>query len=320
MSFILVSWRMRQRRTAVRLLGIREGRGEIVLGWLALSLVLGSGFLHSMWNLYTKKSQDKNLYLWLCQIVSLVVFFPWAWASMVGQPPIDSAAYPYLLASALLHGLYIVLLAATYSIGDLSQVYPIMRGTSPLLVPLIAVLALGERLTAAGWAGVLLIVGGICLLSDFRFRRGPGGPRQSLRPVLLAFAVGLCIACYITVDKMALAYMNPLVLNQTTIISNFLALSLLVRKKQGIAAEWKLNWRLNWKPIVIGGIIAPGGYMLFLFALTLAPVSQLAPMREIGTVFGTLMGVLLLKEQQGQKRFVASIIITIGIIVLGISG
>lgn len=235
---------------------------------------------------------------------------------MVGQPPIDSAAYPYLIASTLLHGLYIVLLAATYSVGDLSQVYPIMRGTSPLLVPLIAVLALGERLTAAGWAGVLLIVGGICLLSDFRFRRQQGVAQQSLRPVLLAFAVGLCIASYITVDKMALEYMTPLVLNQATIIGNFLALTLLVRKSPGIATEWKLNW----KHIVIGGIIAPGGYMLFLYALTLAPVSQLAPMREIGTVFGTLMGVLLLKEQQGRKRFAASIVITIGIIVLGISG
>jgi uncharacterized membrane protein len=78
--------------------------------------------------------------------------------------------------------------------------------------------------------------------------------------------------------------------------------------------------RENWKIMILGGIIAPAGYLLFLFALSLAPVAQLAPMREIGTVFGTIMGILILREKQGVRRLLTSILITAGIIVIGVWG
>ena len=76
------------------------------------------------------------------------------------------------------------------------------------------------------------------------------------------------------------------------------------------------EWRINWRMIILGGTLAPGGYILFLQALELMPVSQLAPMREIGTVFGTIWGIFLLKEPQGKSRILASIVITAGIIIL----
>ena len=72
--------------------------------------------------------------------------------------------------------------------------------------------------------------------------------------------------------------------------------------------------------MLLGGVIAPGGYLLFLYALSLAPVTQLAPMREIGTVFGTTMGIFILREKQGTRRIVTSILITVGVIILGIWG
>lgn len=279
---------------------------------IAVLLVLGSGFIHAVWNLYTKRSLNKHVFLWCCQLIAIAVFLPWTIAEL-DQVHYSSAALIVVSASMLLHGLYVVLLAAAYSAGDLSQVYPIMRGTSPLLVPLAGVLLLDERLSPFGWAGVGLIVVGIVLVSGIRLERKQG---SSLKAPLLALAVGLCIAGYIVIDKIALDYVPAVVLNEASNIGNALALSWAACKSGAIRTEI----RINWKVIALGGVLAPAGYLLFLFALTLAPVAQLAPMREIGTVFGTVMGIFLLREAQGKRRLVCSMLITAGVVMLGLWG
>lgn len=279
---------------------------------IAILLVFGSGFLHSVWNLYTKKSHNKNVFLWFCQLVAIIVFLPWAileWNSS----QLSGIGLLVVIASMFLHGLYIILLATTYSVGDLSQVYPIMRGTSPLLVPLLGVTLLNEKLTVMGWSGVLSIVLGIALLSNIKFKRNE---LSSLKAPLLALAVGICIASYIVVDKIALNYVSAVILNEATNFGNLLALSWATFNSRGILNELKANWKI----MLLGGIIAPGGYLLFLFALSLAPVAQLAPMREIGTVFGTVMGIFILREKQGTRRILTSFLIIIGVIILGIWG
>lgn len=279
---------------------------------LAVLLVLGSGFIHAVWNLYTKRSMNKNVFLWCCQLIAIAVFLPWTILEL------DSVEFTFtaavlVAASMILHGLYVVLLAVAYSVGDLSQVYPIMRGTSPLLVPLAGVLLLGEKLSSYGWGGVVLIVTGIVLSSGIKFERGQG---TSLKAPLLALSVGLCIAGYIVIDKLALEVVPAVVLNEASNIGNVLALSWAALRSGAIGKEIRLNWKI----ILLGGILAPGGYLLFLFALSLAPVAQLAPMREIGTVFGTVLGIFLLREAQGGRRLMASLMITAGIIVLGLWG
>lgn len=280
---------------------------------IAVLLVLGSGFIHAVWNLYTKRSLNKHVFLWCCQLIAIAVFLPWTIVELE-RASLSQTALIVVAASMLLHGLYVVLLAAAYSAGDLSQVYPIMRGTSPLLVPLAGVLLLDERLSPFGWAGVGLIVAGIVLISGIRLERRSG---NSLKAPLLALAVGLCIAGYIVIDKIALDYDVPaVVLNEASNIGNALALSWAACKSGAIRTEI----RINWKVIALGGVLAPAGYLLFLFALSLAPVAQLAPMREIGTVFGTVMGIFLLREAQGRRRLVCSMLITAGVIMLGLWG
>jgi drug/metabolite transporter (DMT)-like permease len=277
----------------------------------AVLLVLGSGFLHSVWNLYTKKSINKNVFLWFCQLIAVIIFLPWSLMEW-DNTHITGTGWWVILASMLLHGLYVMLLAATYSAGDLSQVYPIMRGTSPLLVPLLGVTLLNEQLSGLGWTGVISIVIGIVLLSNLKFKRSESA---SFKAPLLALAVGICIAGYIVVDKIALNYVSAVVLNEATNIGNLLVLSWAAFSSGGMRKELSVNWKF----MLLGGLIAPAGYLLFLFALSLAPVAQLAPMREIGTVFGTLMGIFILREQQGTRRLLTSILITLGVIMLGIS-
>jgi drug/metabolite transporter (DMT)-like permease len=276
---------------------------------VAVLLVLGSGFLHSVWNLYTKKSLNKSVFLWYCQLVAIVAFLPWTMMEFDGSQ-LRGIGWLVVLASMFLHGLYIILLAAAYSAGDLSQVYPIMRGASPLLVPILGVTLLHEQLSAWGWLGVLAIVFGIVMASELKFK---GNALSSSKAPLLALAVGGCIASYIVVDKIALSHVPAVVLNEATNIGNLLALSWAAFRSGAMRNEAKTNWKV----MLLGGLIAPGGYLLFLFALSLAPVAQLAPMREIGTVFGTLMGIYILREKLGARRIAASCFITAGVIVLG---
>lgn len=280
--------------------------------WTALALVFTSGFVHAVWNLFAKRSQDTYVFLWWTQVLAALLFLPWAIASLPGVN-YSPLALGLLLASVFLHIAYVLLLAAVYAVGDLSQVYPIMRGTSPLLVPVIGVWLLDERLTAIGWVGVLLIVIGILLLSELRFGRGRQGANR--KAPLLAFAVGLCIASYIVVDKLALEHMPAVVLNEASNIGNMLALSWAVRN--GAARR---EWAVNRKTILLGAVLAPSGYLLFLSALALAPVAQLAPMREIGTVFGAVLGVYILKEAHGRRRMLCSLAITAGVVLLGVWG
>jgi len=242
--------------------------------------------------------------------LAIIVFLPWVVVDLQ-RTDIPAIGYAWLAATMVLHGVYVLMLAKVYTLGDLSQVYPIMRGTSPLVVPMLGVLLLNESLTAFGWLGVLCILAGILSISEIKRDRS-----ASLKAPLFAVAVGLCTSSYIVLDKVTLAYVTPAVLNIATNVGNLLALTYAAVSSGAIRREWTLNW----KTIVLGGVLAPGSYLLFLFALELAPVAQLAPMREIGTVFGTLLGIFLLREQQGKKRVASSILVTAGVVLLGMYG
>jgi drug/metabolite transporter (DMT)-like permease len=212
----------------------------------------------------------------------------------------------------LCHGAYTILLAQTYQRADLSIAYPIMRGSSLLLVPLAGVFLQGEHLSLWGWIGIFCIIIGICAIGGRQFLHSSG------KAILLALSVGLAIACYTLLGKINLAEGTPpIVLNLASNFGNAIALALWGVRINSIRGEWALNR----KTIVVAGLLAPSGYLLFLSALLLHPaVAQLAPMREIGTVFGAVLGVYWLKEKQGMLRVAMSVIITIGVLLLGLWG
>ncbi|MBM7566814.1 DMT family transporter [Paenibacillus sacheonensis] len=271
----------------------------------SIALVLLSGFFHASWNLMTKSSADKNAFLWYCQLIPLVGFMPWAILNWQDASfTIESSLL--LCASAVIHGCYCLLLAKSYTVGDLSQAYPIMRGTSPLLVPLLSVAWFHESLSFFGWVGLLLILAGIATINGLRLSASPAVTGYAL-------AVGLCIAAYTLVDRQALAYVEPPLLNEMTNIGNFIALSFVAYRPAALRAEWRMNKR--W--IVAASVLAPSGYILFLYAQSGAPLAVLAPMREIGTVFGTVLAVAVLRERQGARRLLASVLITAGIFCIG---
>ncbi|WDL96717.1 DMT family transporter [Alicyclobacillus sp. ALC3] len=282
---------------------------------VAIFLVVSSGLLHAVWNLFAKQSLNKVVFLWSIQWAAVFLYLPWA-LTAVWNHNIPFRGCLFLVVTAALHGFYVILLSKTYSAGDLSQVYPLMRGVSPLLVPILGVSVLGEKLSALGWLGVACVVVGIWILGDWRFGRGARQTQMSARGTWLALAVGLSITAYTTFDKITLHYFPAVTLNDASNLGNLIVLSWLAIRSGAIKAEWRANWRT----ILLGGIISPGGYLLFLLALHMAPVAQMAPMREIGTVFGTILGVVVLREAQGTRRIAAAGLITSGVILLGTFG
>ncbi|BFH65353.1 DMT family transporter [Paenibacillus azoreducens] len=283
---------------------------------LPILLVLASGMAHAVWSMFTKRSVNKGVFLWSIMMIPSVLLLPVLVAEL-WRHPLSWGAYGLLLLSVILQGLYSWLLSKTYELGDLSQIYPIMRGTSTLLVPLIGVAFLHETLTAFGWLGILCMIAGFFLLSGM----GRGGSKkdarpQNLKPFLLALCVGLCTTCYVFVDKLNLENVSPLALLEVTNIGFVAGLTPLVLTSGALRQEW----RTNRSTIFLGAILNPGSYLLFLFAMQQAPMAHISPLREIGTVFATFLGVLILKEQQGLKRILSSIVVFSGILLIGMLG
>ncbi|MGN7360667.1 GRP family sugar transporter [Paenibacillus sp. SAF-054] len=284
---------------------------------LPILLVLASGMAHAVWSMFTKRSLNKGVFLWSIMMIPSVILLPVLIAEL-WKHPLTAGAYGLLLLSVALQALYSWLLSKTYELGDLSQIYPIMRGTSTLLVPIIGVLFLNETLSAFGWIGIVLMLGGFFLLSGIGTRRKQAQAAQphSLKPFALALCVGLCTTSYVFVDKLNLGQVSPVALLEVTNIGFVLGLTPLVLKSR----QLKQEWRKNRSTIFLGAVLNPGSYLLFLFAMQQAPMAHISPLREIGTVFATFLGVLILKEQQGLKRITTSIVVFCGILLIGMWG
>lgn len=283
---------------------------------LPIFLVLASGMAHAVWSMFTKRSLNKSVFLWSIMMIPTVILLPVLIVELVREP-LTMPAYALLVLSMALQALYSWLLSQTYELGDLSQIYPIMRGTSTLLVPLIGVFFLGETLSSFGWIGIACMLGGFLVLSGVGGKDAKQGSRtQGLKPVLMALCVGLCTTSYVFVDKLNLQHISPLSLLEVTNIGFVAGLTPALLASRQLRQEWKENR----STIMLGALLNPGSYLLFLFALEQAPMARLGPLREVGTVFAAFLGILLLKEQQGKKRILCSIIIFGGILLIGMWG
>ncbi|SEM57165.1 DMT family transporter [Paenibacillus sp. OV219] len=283
---------------------------------MSMLLVIASGLINAISGFFTKRSMDKAVFLGsmigLAGIVLLPHFVMEMWGANL--PPI---AYVLFILSMLIEGLNGYLLSKAYIFGDLSQVYPIMRGTGVIFTPIIGVLFLGESLAVWGWLGIAGITVGIFLLSGWQPGAATKADKQlAMRPVLFAVSVGVCITGYTVVDKMALDYISPLSLLEVGNFGFVLVFLPKLLNRELVRQEFALNGKF----IVLAAICAPSSYLLFLVAMQMAPVSHLAPVREIGTVFAAMLGVWLLKERQGPKRIVSAAMIVLGISLIGIGG
>ncbi len=276
-------------------------------------IIILSGFFHAVWNVIAKRSLNKIAFLLSVQLLSFVALLPYT-ILHINEIIWCKQSITWAVVSVIIHAVYFILLSKAYNVADVSKMYPIIRGCSSLIVPLVAVLAFGEKLTVMGWGGVIGICIGILLLNESSWSKE--GLKKMVNPhTLLALLIGICCASYVLVDKAATQYMPVLTLGWVFTTGNIVILLFYMNDKSAILNEWKVNF--HW--VVFGAILAPLSYLMFLAVVQHHQVAQLAPIREIGTVFGVALGIFLLKEPRGKHRLIASSLITMGIILLGLN-
>jgi uncharacterized membrane protein len=284
-------------------------------------LVLVSAGLHVAWNVRLKTAGDPLRAATVGLLAASIGIVPAGFAAwwLAGQPALPVEGIALALASGVLEAVYFVLLSAAYRRGDLSVVYPIARGTAPLLAVAIGVGLLGERLGLAGSIGVaLLLVGFLLLQRPWQAVRGHG-----LDPsVVFAFATGVSIATYTAVDRLGTRLIDPLTYAAILWVTGAVLLVLWIRFVAG--GGLFAGGREQLRSAAIGGWLTLAAYMLVLWALSVAPLSGVAPLRESASVFAAAWGSVRLGEAIDRvdtvRRVGASCLIVGGALLLALGG
>ena len=288
---------------------------------LSLVLVLLSAVAHASWNLMLKRAGDPEVFAWVMLVVGSILLAPVGLA-LLWYNSMDFPGLWFLLASVVLHVFYFILLARGYATGDLSIVYPVARGMGPMLVPVLAVILLGEIVETMAIVGIAAIVGGIYTISWWgNFHQVLRSPLLFLRSAGMRYAVltGLTIAVYSIVDKEGVGHIQPLLYIYFMFIGTVALLAPYILANKGMEMV-KAEWRANAVPITVSGLLAFAAYGLVLTAFSLSRVSYVAPAREVGIVIGVLMGIFLLKEPFGRGRLLGSGLIVGGLVLIAFSG
>jgi drug/metabolite transporter (DMT)-like permease len=276
-----------------------------------LAIVVAAAFIHAFWNILLKRAQAGLSFTWLVSILQTIVFAPWIlWVIWTEKPTLGPTEWFFIAGSAGIHIAYYYFLQRGYRSGDISLVYPIARGSGPMLSSLAAIIFLGERPGVLGILGIAAIGGGIFFLT--------GGIRQNGHPQIKAAVVagvltGVSIASYTVWDKYAVSAVriSPVLLDLLANPVLALLLTPMVwRERQNIGRYFIKN-----RAELVGVTLAnPISYILILSVMVVAPVSQIAPMREISTLIGAFIGGRLFAEEQLGRRLAAASIIVIGVL------
>jgi drug/metabolite transporter (DMT)-like permease len=279
----------------------------------AFALVLTAAVLHASWNVLAKRAQGGLGFIWLYFALAVAVYFPVAAVAYALQRPrFTTVDFIFIAGNGVLHLVYFILLQRGYRSGDLSLVYPLARGTGPLLSSVAAILAFGEHPSTLAVAGIGLIVIGIFLATGH-----PIALREPAGRVSIAYgiATGAAIAAYTLWDKHSVSALaiSPIIYDFGGNLVRTLAMVPLVASRgREIAAAWRCHRR---EALGIA-VLSPLAYLLVLWALITTPVSYVAPAREISILIGTVLGVRLFSEGYGATRIAAAALMLIGIAAL----
>lgn len=279
----------------------------------ALALIVAAAFLHAGWNLLAKQAGGGAVFLWMFAGCSSLIYAPFVLIWVLLYPPQMSAlAWGFVGLSACIHLGYFLSLQRGYRVGDLSLVYPLARGTGPLIAALVAIALLGERPSALALAGGALIILCVFVLSG-----GLGGLRRRPPKVAVGYGLltGLLIGGYSVVDKYAVSVLlvSPLLYDWLgNLIRTLLITPHALRRRDVIRTHWRDHRRA-----VLGiAIMSPLAYILVLTAMVFTPLSHIAPAREVSILIATILGVRVLSEPLGWSRLLAAFGMVLGLAAL----
>ena len=282
---------------------------------LAIALVLSAALIHASWNYLLKKSGGGVGFVWAFAALSSLIYAPVAVGIIVVQQfRFGTVALAYLVASAVLHTAYYLLLDRGYRHGDLSVVYPLARATGPFLTVFVAVAALGERPGVVALCGAALVVGGAFFLAASPARLREAG---ATRGIAFALLTGCMIASYTVVDKQAVsvALIPPVLQDWGANLGRVIVMApLAMRRREEVRAAWSRHRNA----VILVALLCPLSYILVLTAMVFTPVSYVAPAREISILFAALMGAHWLREGDIPRRVASAAAMALGVVALAI--
>ncbi len=276
-----------------------------------LAAVLGAALLHALWNSLVKSADDKFLSSALVALWCGVAAF----AAALILPSPSRAAAPFVVASALIHIVYFLLVGRLYRNADLSVAYPMMRGLAPLIAALIALASLGEAPGPVAVLGIVILVFGVMLMGASGLAHG----RIDSATLAVALANSVVIAVYSVIDGRGGRISGPSALfafayNAWADALTALAYAPIVLLLRGRSVP--LAFVRDWRRGLAGGLAAFVGYAVVIWAMTQAPIAAVAALRETSVVFAALIGVVLLGEPFQTQRAVAALVILAGVVTL----
>lgn len=280
---------------------------------LAFVLVLTSAFMHASWNLLAKRAGGGMAMVWLFSTVAAIIYLPVAAAIFfIQQPTLEGQHLLFIAGSVVLHIAYYFLLQRGYSTGDLSLVYPLARGTGPLLSILGAVILFSERPSSAVLVGAIFVTVGVLILT--------GNPlalrsKEAAPAVVYGLLCGLSIAAYTLWDKQAVSglLIPPVIF---TWAGNAAQAVLLAPNAYRYRDQVRHAWANHRREVFGIGILDSLSYILFLIALSVGTVSNLAPVRQTSILIGAFMGATLLSEEASRRRLIAAAVMLAGLAAL----
>ncbi|WP_313692464.1 DMT family transporter [Achromobacter mucicolens] len=290
------------------------------MSYSSLLLVVLAAMAHATWNLLAKRAAMVGApFVFAYGLCASVLYAPWViWVLMHDGMNWTWPVVGAILASSLLHLGYSLCLQRGYQVADLSVVYPIARGTGPLLSTTGAFLLLGEPATHTGIAGMLCVVAGVLLIAT-QGRLAIFKQPQAWIGVRWGVVIGLFISAYTVVDAYGVKVLliSPVLFDWFTCVTRTAMMTPHMLRRP--THSWE-SMRGHWHLALAVGFLSPLGYILVLYALRNgAPLSLVAPAREMSMMLGTLAGMFLLREKVGVGRLAGCVSILAGVILLGSS-
>ena len=289
----------------------------------ALALVLLAGLIHAGWNIVAKRTGGDARFAFFTSLWMMLVWAPLGlWLGWDAVPDWGARTWLLIAASGALHVVYFVTLLRGYRAADLTVVYPLARGTGPLLSFILAVVLLGEALTLLGVAGMLGVVLGVLLIAGGARLLWPAAltpaARQRMRQGwFYGVLTGVWIAAYTVVDGYGVKVLalSPILVDYMgNLVRVVLLLPVALRDRVATAALWRAQWR----GALLVALFSPIAYVLVLYAVQQAPLSHVAPAREVSMLFAALLGGRLLGEGERAVRISGALLIAAGVVALAL--
>lgn len=288
----------------------------------AFALIILAGLIHACWNIVAKKAGGDSRFAFFTSVLMMLFWAPLGWTLGRDVVPLWGAVeWGFVVASGLLHVGYFVILLRGYRKADLTVVYPLARGSGPLLSSLVAIMLLGERISALGALGIVGVVGGVFLIAG-----GPGLLRAAHdraararvhKGIAYGLLTGAFIASYTVVDGYAvkILLMSPILIDY---MGNFVRVALLAPVVLRDVPAARALWLTQWRVALLVAVVSPVAYVLVLYAMREAPLSHVAPAREVSMLFAALIGGHLLGEGDRAARIAGAVCIAAGVTALAL--